>query len=344
MAAATSLITDIAQVTPEWLTGVLQRSGDLDGGQVTAIDVTAAATFTATAIPLRVRYSPAAPPNAPTNLFLKLGRRKSEVDFHNLIAPETKGVPLVRCYEAVFANHLGQSHLLMDDISETHAAPPEGLPLPQAKCERLVDILAGLHAQWWEHPRLAGDLRPVLDDVQGFILGQAQNRFGEFVDLLGDRLSDKRRNWYDRILAALPLPEWKERIASNRQVTLAHGDSHFWNFMFPRQQGEIYLMDWAVWHLDVGPSDLTYMITQLCSPERRARIEQPLVRRYHQQLQANGVGGYDWERCWEDYRLSLVFHAIWPIFWFTFGPNYIWWRGLECFMSAFEDLECQEFL
>jgi len=344
MAAESTLITDVSQVTPDWLTGVLQRAGALEHGQVTVIEAAAAATFTATAIPLRVTYSPDAPANAPERLFLKLGRRRSEVDFHNLIAPQTQNVPLIRCYEAMFVNHLGQSHVLLDDLSQTHAAPPDALPLPLATCERLVDILAALHAQWWEHPRLAGDLRPALDDVPGFILRQAQNRFGEFVDLLGDRLSDKRRNWYERILAALPLPAWSARLASHQAVTLAHGDTHFWNFMLPREQGDIYLIDWAVWHLDVGPSDLTYMLTQLCFPERRARIEQPLVRRYHQQLQAYGVGGYDWAQCWEDYRLSLVFHTVWPIFWHGWGSADIWWRGLECFMSAFEDLGCQEFI
>lgn len=340
----TDIITSVEQITPAWLTAALQRSGALEQGQVTDMAWESKATYTATAAPLRVSYSPDAPTTAPRSLFLKLGRRKPEVDFYRFIWPETKDVPVIRCYDAAFADHLGQSHLLMDDVSTTHAEPPDALPLPRKSCEEIVDILARFHAQWWEHPRLSGDVGSVADDVPGFIFRQAQSGFGHFVDSLGDRLSEKRRRAYERILSAWPLPEWKGRIQDRQAVTLVHGDTHWWNFMFPRQSGPIYLMDWAVWHINIGASDVAYMLGQLCYPEWRARFEQSLVHYYYTRLIEYGVQRYDWAQCWHDYRLMMVFHTLWPIFHHQFAPNGIWYRNLECCISAFEDLECAELL
>jgi hypothetical protein len=341
---ASGVITGIEQVTPNWLTAVLKKSGVLTQGEVGGVETAQTATLTATAIPLTLRYSDDAPAAVPEKLFLKLGRRKPEVDFYNVVLPLMTGVPVVQCYDAAFANHLGVSHLLMDDVSATHVEPPDALPLSEAVSRQLIDILACLHAQWWEHPRLADDLRAVLDDVPTFILKQVQDGFAHFRDTLGDRLSPKRRGWYERILAAWPLPSWQARLRSHQAVTLVHGDSHWWNFLLPRDEGPIYLIDWAVWHLNVGPSDLAYLFGQSCYGEWRARFERPLVEYYHERLLAYGVTGYSWEQCWLDYRTTMVFHALWPIFHHAWAPNILWWRNLECCMSAFEALHCEELL
>ena len=34
-------------------------------------------------------------------------------------------------------------------------------------------------------------------------------------------------------------------------------------------------------------------------------LEKPLLRRYHDQLQAHGVDGYSWDQLWTDYRLMI---------------------------------------
>jgi Ecdysteroid kinase-like family len=125
-----------------------------------------------------------------------------------------------------------------------------------------------------------------------------------------------------------------------------HGDTHYWNFLAPRDPAmdKVRIVDWAVWHIGVGPSDLAYMIVLFWFPERRARMEQALVRRYHARLLERGVVGYDWEQCWLDYRAAVIFHLFWPIFWHRGLPASIWWDALEKGMLAFEDLECEELL
>jgi hypothetical protein len=37
-------------------------------------------------------------------------------------------------------------------------------------------------------------------------------------------------------------------------------------------------------------------------PEERRRAETDIVRAYHGALAAAGIGGYPWDRCWDDYR------------------------------------------
>ena len=149
------LITAANDITPEWLTGILSASGALERGHVTSVEATTQNTVTAKALPLVVRYSVDAAGSRPERLFLKLGSRKPEVEFYLHIAPWLRHVPTLRCYDAVFDG--GQTHLLFDDISSTHYAPPDALPMPMPIMERMVDILADLHYQWWEHPDLKKD-------------------------------------------------------------------------------------------------------------------------------------------------------------------------------------------
>src|SRR5262245_59324863 len=155
------LITDPDQLTAERLTGILRAQGVLDRGEVTAVQRRSHASITASVAQLEVSYADLAPPDAPTRLFLKLGGRRIEVEFYNVIAPAMPEAPVPRCYEAVFSLESGRSHLLFGDLSATHYVPEGALPPLLADTERMVDALAQVHAHWWEHPRLGGDIAAV---------------------------------------------------------------------------------------------------------------------------------------------------------------------------------------
>jgi hypothetical protein len=87
------------------------------------------------------------------------------------------------------------------------------------------------------------------------------------------------------------------------------------------------------------------MIVLWWYPERRARMEKPLVRRYHRQLTEHGVEGYNWEQCWNDYRLSASRILLYPIWMHGEGrPPAFWWPILERGVLAFQDLACVELL
>jgi len=354
-----NVITDIEQVTPDWLTSVLRKAGVLEHGQVTAVEKqTTTLIHGAFSARLSLSYSADAPADAPWRLFLKMNAReaafgipglgKREPEFYNAVAGSMDSLPVVPCYDVAYSAEAGGYHLLLADLTDTHIAfPPSQFPPITPYCEMIVDALADLHAYWWDHPRLGKDIgeRPtsesLLEEVEDY-----RQRLPKFVEFMVDRLSDERCRVQERVLAALPAL-LVGRLASDKGLTLIFEDVHAGNFLYPRdrRQDRLYIIDWEQWGVNIGPHDLAYMMAMFWFPERRARLELPLLQRYHRRLQAGGVHHYTWDECYADYRLSvlrLLFHPAWQ--WEHGGPPDIWFNHLERLHLAFEDLHCEELL
>ncbi len=341
------VLTDFAQVTPDWLTGVLRDHGDLPQGEVTGVEKNVADTNTAQVAQLRLTYSGDAPEAAPERLFMKFDDRRREVDFYRLIAPATDASPTLTCYSAAYSETQNRAHLLIEDVSKTHAEPVKALPPTRPQYEAMLDALACFHAQWWEHPRFEGDLGDLGGAVRNFACSVAQEQFGNFVDFLDDRLSVARRKIYERVFAAWPPVPRAVRLRTGKALTIIHGDAHAWNFMHPVKPGagSLVIVDWAVWQVSVCTDDLSYMIAMHDYPDHRERMEKALVRFYHDRLLGYGVGNYEWDQCWLDYRISVIGNLFWPVFhWSVKGAPELWWPNLERSLLAFEDLDCAELL
>lgn len=369
MPAALAAPTDAA---PDWLTDALRRSGALEDGRVVAVE---RAPLAETAMwvlwRLRLAYSPDAPPTAPPRLLLKLPRaypsdetfhilgRSREVAFYTAVAPEPAmaGVPLIRCYDAVHdlaafgAYGRSDSHVLVDDLTDTHYSTDAPLPPPEARCAEGVSALASLHAAWWQHPRLGqgGDLAADVARVRtaaavAGLRGTAEGLISAFLDFLSDRLSPARRRVFERLLA---FESEYARRQRNRPQTLLHGDAGWWNFLYPHDPAlhTTRLLDWGSWRIGVGTNDLAYLLALQWYPERRRRLEAPLLRRYHEELLRWGISGYGWEDLWADYRLSVV-GGLYKVArcWAERWPTHQWWGYLERGYLAYEDLACAELL
>ena len=127
----------------------------------------------------------------------------------------------------------------------------------------------------------------------------------------------------------------------------SHGDAHVWNLLYPRDAAasDVYLIDWDAWRIGRGAFDLAYMMALHWYPERRARLEAPLIERYHAGLLAHGVSDYSLDRLREDYRLAVIGHLATPVWQQSFGlPPAIWWPHLHRILAAFEDLDCAALL
>jgi hypothetical protein len=363
------IITSAEQVTPEWLTRTLRAKGYLDqssGFSVLEVNLTRhTVTWFADISFLKVGYSGKAPSSAPSGLFLKTSKDnlesadllygRKEVEFYNTIASAMDDPPLASCYDAVYSPDTGRSHVLLQDLSETHSQPQPPLPPSRSECELIMDCLARFHAHWWEHPRLAADIGKLSHQQTssaenlGFArpLAETAEMFPDFADFLGDRLSAARRKLYEQVLSSWPFPRLSQRVDETRHITLIHRDAHAWNFLYPRDpaRDRVCMIDWHEWGIGLGTNDLTEMIVLWWYPERRARMEESLVRRYHRQLTERGVEGYDWEQCWNDYRLSASRILLYPIWMHGEGrPPTFWWPVLERGILAFQDLACVELL
>jgi thiamine kinase-like enzyme len=122
-----------------------------------------------------------------------------------------------------------------------------------------VAVLARIHARWWESPAL-GSIGALHTETQlrTMVHGFRDQLPAVFHDL-GDDLPLCDRQVLELAFNSSLRP-WL-RLVDPRALTVIHGDAHTWNFLFPRTgQGIPYLIDWQVWHLDVGARDLAFMI------------------------------------------------------------------------------------
>jgi hypothetical protein len=351
---STVIVSGPEDLVPDRLSERLR--GALPVGRVTAVHAgERRMTIVSTIVPLRVEYSPDAPSDAPARLLLKATRPgldaglrsvgEREVVFYTQAAPLMPGGPLVRCYNAEYSS--GRFHLRLEDVSETHQILTEW-PLPPTveACERIVDTWAIFHAFWWRHPCLGREVGTFLDETALATLGaDYHGRYERFAEALGDRLSSEARAVYARMFDA------RERLNTPARLyaayTLAHGDAHVWNLLYPRDGAAsgIRLIDWDGWRIGRGVADLAYMMAVHWYPERRARLEAQLIERYHTGLLDHGVTGYSLDRLWEDYRLTIIGHLAIPVWQQSVGIHTsIWWPHLHRILAAFEDLDCAALL
>jgi hypothetical protein len=87
------------------------------------------------------------------------------------------------------------------------------------------------------------------------------------------------------------------------------------------------------------------MIAAHWYPERRQRMERPLLDHYHATLVTNGVSGYGRGDLHDDYRVSVLWQLMTPVWQAGLGQHpMIWWDHLERIILAVDDLGCRDLL
>jgi hypothetical protein len=338
------------------LTEALRRAGVLADASVREVAVESTRTvIMSRIIRLRMTYDRAAP-DAPGSLILKAPHPdrvglawtsgRQEVAFYRQVAAVMTARLMPRCFDADWDAATGDWHLLLEDLTDSHAIPL-GWPLPpgEAQCARIVEARARFHAAWWDDARLGIQVGTLLEGavLEAVLLGLAQ-RYAQFVDRFGDVLPRERRALYEHFLATAPRLMTGGDALRNR--TVVQGDAHVWNCFLPRDGGDdVRLFDWDGWRIDVGVCDIAHMMVLHWYPDRRARLEKPLLNRYHEALLAHGVLGYDRSTLDADYRAAALRQIMVPL-WQAVNdiPPVIWWNSLERVLMAVDDLGCRELL
>jgi thiamine kinase-like enzyme len=348
----TDVITSIEEITPNWLTAVLQRHNPhYPSVASVAIDAPRTTNFS---IVVRLHLTYQHPTTAPRSLFLKFSQPTRsvgvpetghEVTFYTHVAPALPNAPLVRCYDASFAPRLGKLHVLLEDLTETHVPEvPSHVPPSLPRCEQIVDALAHIHSLSWEKPPFALIGAQLLDAAAiAQRVETLTQRTHAFQTFLGDALSDERRALYRRVLNALP--HLFQRLSVVRGMAIVHDDIHIGNFLYPHDaiQERLRMIDWQTWTIDVAAKDLAHMMAYFWFPERRARFEVRLLQFYHARLQHYGITSYAWEHLFNDYRFCVIrklFHPAWQ--WESGDNASKWWFHLERITLAYHDLHCDE--
>jgi aminoglycoside phosphotransferase (APT) family kinase protein len=261
---------------------------------------------------------------------------------------------------------------LLEDVSATRVTvrAQNAVP-PVERALAAIEVVARLHAAWWDHPRLdtlTAARRPDGGRVPGATFGitvDTARVVEAFLDYLGDALPEPRRRALRDIAAFVP-----DLVACQRAgpQTVVHGDLNWRNFFFPRDagvadgatgatgaggaggatgNGDVLLFDWQTWDIGAPTADLGYMFGRNWTLEPNVDLVEALMRRYHQTLLANGVSeaSYPWRRCWDDFRLAMVRPPTGAaIAWFRWGkpsdPPERWLRYVERVFVLHDALDC----
>jgi thiamine kinase-like enzyme len=343
---------DLADDTAE-LTEVLRDAGRLNEGSVVTCEITERLqTGVSHLWFLDVSYDSHSPPDLPNHVVLKWPVENSaapqngasETTFYRDLAPGMASPPIVRCLATAGVTS-AQQWLILEDLRSTHTNPPWPTRPADQHAEEAVRALAKVHAHWWEASSLGTRVGTWHTDtsLRDMVNGVAAQLPG-FLNALGDDLPASDRRILEAVFSSSLAP-WL-RLVDRRALTVVHGDAHTWNFLFPRSSnGTTYLIDWQLWHLDVGARDLAFLIALHWNPTARQELELLLLRIYHQQLQLEGITDYTFEELWRDYRRCVVRNLTVPIILWARGlPGEAWRNRLSCALAAYRDLGGDEFL
>lgn len=340
----------------EHLTEALRRSGALGDGRVSSVVVDSSrGTILSQIIRLRLSYQGVT--DAPKYVILKtaLPERagetwnagRHEVEFYTQVASGMTAHLVPRCFEAHWDPDTKAWHILLEDLSESHLIATEWpLPPTMEQCESILQARARFQAAWWDDPRLGASVGTWLGaEAMDRNLRNFAEEFTRFTDRIGDRLPRERRDLFERFLDAAP--RLVARYLARHNLTIVQGDAHVWNCFLPRDAGsnDARFFDWDRWRIDTGPDDLAYMMAVHWYPDLRRERERPLLDHFHATLVALGVRGYSRRALDDDYRLSVLWQIMTPVWQAAYGiPALIWWNNLERILLAVDDLNCRDLL
>ena len=231
---------------------------------------------------------------------LSLRSYENEVRFYQELAPDlpirTPGV-----FHADIDVETASFVLLLEDMAPARQGDQlAGCSLEVA--EVAIDELVRLHAPRWDDPTLSSIEWLHRDPATGrqFMLMLLPTLWDGFRERYTAELGPETHEAGDALFADL-----EGYLTSDTEPwTIVHGDYRLDNLLFDPTPGgvPVTVVDWqTVTH---GPAlqDVAYFIGAGLVHDERRVAEQDLVRTYHAGLVANGVSGYDWDRCWRDYR------------------------------------------
>jgi hypothetical protein len=308
-----AIIDDPKNLSPEWLSAVLQgaghdvrvrgyRSESVGTGQMAHnerifLDYEGEAGSAPATI---VGKFPS--PSVESRAAGGAGGYKAEVRFYQELASRLS-IRVPDCFYAALSEDGTSFVLLLEDM----APAVQGDQIAGASREEIATTivnLAGLHAPLWQDAQLDQiDWAPLkLDPEFAPILEMAAPAF---VERYQDRLSPET----EAVLRGFGLGFRRWAEIQPAEITLVHGDYRLDNQLFLRAPGDadggvkVSTVDWQTISTGSGGRDLAYMLGNACLPEERRAIEPEMLEIYRRSMAKLGVELSE-EKVWEDYRLG----------------------------------------
>lgn len=278
--------------------------GNGNMGQVVRVSLTYSNPKQIT-LPRSVAVKLAAESQDRRNYAVERGIYNNEVRFYRDIA-STVGILVPHCYFAEIEPLEGWFNLVLEDLSgTTHTGDSiAGCTLAQAKL--ILSELAKLHAPRWNDPLLAQAMDSPSERIQ------THKQFDGYLDsaeqAITELKNELRTDQIDLIQAVMPLAtQWL--TSWQAPFAIQHGDFRLDNMLFGSTPSAppFIALDWQI--VRVGPPlvDVAYFLGECLSAHDRRKYEHDLLKVYHQGLVSGGVGDYDYESLWLDYKRYSLF-------------------------------------
>nr|CRL66863.1 putative aminoglycoside phosphotransferase [Mycolicibacterium komanii] len=230
---------------------------------------------------------------------------RSEVEFYSLIADRMR-IPVPRSYYQNISDDGADVVLLLADMAPAVQGDQIAGCSP-TEARLAVEALAGLHGPSWCAPEwmdLSAIVMPKPGDAEAAKgMGDVCRMAGDIViDRLGSSISPEDQETLSAAMASVT--DWL--MAEPGRYALMHGDYRLDNMLFDPDRTRITVVDWQTIGIGLPGRDLAYFTATSLEPAVRTEIERDLVERYHRALIGYGVEDYDFDTCWNDYRLGLV--------------------------------------
>ena len=266
-----------------------------------------------------------------TRLIGELGRlADTETRFYNQLAPELTGLP--NAYGSAFDPLTGRFVLVLEDLATDNCEFPDTLhPLDRDQAGAIVELLARLHATFWDRP--PGWLYTASADsaslLTGPLLKTSARRIAERsnIPVEAGRFIDDNYRAVARLIDTPP-------------HTVMHGDAHPGNVYF--RNGEAGLLDWQAVRRGHPSRELAYtMITSMTTADRQA-CEREVLDDYRRALAAAGGPELDRDELWDRYRQGALYPYVATSIVLGMGgmqSEAITVEGLRRAIAALEDLD-----
>jgi len=276
---------------------------------------------------------------AATRMMGELGRlARTEVMFYRELAPELTGLPA--SYGSAFDSLTGRFVLVLEDLAVDPCVFPDTLhPLDKDQAAKIVELLATLHATFWERLPANGSRRP---------LGWVYSASGDHTSLLtGPLLNTSARRLAER--TSIPVEDGRFIIDNYRAVaklideqpnTIMHGDAHPGNVYF--RNGEAGLLDWQAVRRGHPGRELSYTLVTGMTTADRQSCQRDLLAIYRRALAAAGGPELNADELWLRYRQGALYAYVAPLITAGMGgmqDESIALEGVRRGVAALTDLE-----
>jgi hypothetical protein len=266
-----------------------------------------------------------------TRLMGELGRlAQTEVSFYRELSPQLTGLPAA--YGSAFDSLTGRYVLVLEDLAVDPCEFPDTLhPLDKDQASMIVELLARLHATFWERPpgwvySASGDHTSLLT---GSLLNTSARRLAERTSMS----VEDGRFIIDNYRAVA-------KVIDKQPNTVMHGDAHPGNVYF--RKSEAGLLDWQAVRRGHPGRELSYtLITGMTTADRQA-CERELLAVYRQALAAAGGPELDPDELWLRYRQGSLYAYVAPLITAGMGgmqAESIAMEGVKRGVAALTDLE-----